>query len=911
MAKQKGNKQKKWLLPLVRHRYIALSICLVLFSEVGAAVYSARAFPEGYTLKIGQLPATTKQDANRAAALRALQQGLELYKQGTADSLRQAIKKWEEALSLFQSAGDKKGEADALLGIGFSYERLGQNYFKLREMQKALEYYNQALPLRRAINDKRGEDRTLNNIGGVYSELREMQKALEYYNQALSLVRDRAVNDKRGEARTLNNIGLVYSELGEKHKALEYYNQALPLYRAINDREGREGAARTLNHIGAVYRYLGEKHKAREYYNQALPLRRAINDRKGEATTLNNIGLVYSELGEKHKALGYYNHALSLVRDRAVNDKHGEALTLNNIGAVYLDLGEKHKALEYFNQALPLHRAVRSRDGEALTLNNIGAVHLDLGEKHKALEYFNQALPLHRAVRSRDGEARTLSNIGLVYRDTRQLTEAIKNWEQSANITLQLRSNVGRENRKTFLESNQGTLVSLIDLLINQNNPERAFEWANLATVADLADYSRLVNAKVSNPQAQKAIERWNQSNLQLENLRKELQEKFSPELSQRVNQLQEQLNREGEEISRRFPEAADLFETKPTDIAQLKASIPVGTTVILPVLLTKIKNVPNTIALFILTKDKLKVIKVPVNPAKFDALLTQTYDQLENRKDDTFLDNLEKIYELLIRPVEAEIKATNPKQLSIIATGKLRYIPFEALYNGKADQYLIQKYPVSYLTRLSTRSLQAKGTQTSTSAKKVLAFGNPVTKPPLALPGAEVEVKSITHIFPGSETFINSQATLSTFKIQSPRFSLLHLATHGCFQKGGCPSLGLEENVLLFADQKFNIRDAALLGLQNVDLIVLSACQTALETNSNSEEIAGLAYLFERAGARAVIASLWSTEDKTTQAIMVQFYQNLKKGMSKDEALRQAKLSQIDSHPFFWSPFVLIGDGR
>lgn len=67
----------------------------------------------------------------------------------------------------------------------------------------------------------------------------------------------------------------------------------------------------------------------------------------------------------------------------------------------------------------------------------------------------------------------------------------------------------------------------------------------------------------------------------------------------------------------------------------------------------------------------------------------------------------------------------------------------------------------------------------------------------------------------------------------------------------------------------------------------------------------------FKRAGAKAVIASLWSANDKTTEAIMVQFYQSLKKGMSKDEALRQAKLSQINSHPFFWSPFVLIGDGR
>jgi CHAT domain-containing protein len=573
------------------------------------------------------------------------------------------------------------------------------------------------------------------------------------------------------------------------------------------------------------------------------------------------------------------------------------------------------QAIKKWEEALSLFRAAGDRKEEATVLNNIGNAYNTLGEKQKALEYYNQALPLHRAVGNKDGEANTLGNIGRVYQDIKQPTLAIKYFEQSATTTLQLRSGVGRENRKTFsdLKRNKAAAVALINLLIDQNQPERerAFEWANLITVADLADYSRLVNAKVTNPEAQKAIDKWNQENIQLESLRKNLQEVFSPELSQRVNQQHEQLNKEAEDIGNRFPEVADLFETQPKDISQLKSNIPVGTTVIQPVLLTNIQNVPNTIALFVLTKDKITVKKIPVDPRKFDTLLTNTYAALTNRFDDKYLDNLEQIYNLLIRPVEAEIQATQPKQLSFIASGKLRYIPFEALYDSKTDKYLIQKYPISYLTRLSNRSLQAKPTQSSTSDKKVLAFGNPISTSPLALPGTEAEVKNITQIFAGSEAFINSQATLNTFKIQSPRFSLLHLATHGCFQKGGCPQLGLEENTLLFAGERFNIRDAALLGLQNTDLITLSACQTALQTKSNGEEISGLAYLFERAGAKAVIASLWSVEDETTQTIMEQFYQNLKKGMTKDEALRQAKLSQIDSHPFFWSPFVLIGDAR
>jgi len=122
-------------------------------------------------------------------------------------------------------------------------------------------------------------------------------------------------------------------------------------------------------------------------------------------------------------------------------------------------------------------------------------------------------------------------------------------------------------------------------------------------------------------------------------------------------------------------------------------------------------------------------------------------------------------------------------------------------------------------------------------------------------------------------------------------------------------------ENTLLFANnQQFNIADAALLGLKNTELLTLSACQTAKGANANGEEIAGLAYIFERAGAKAVMASLWNADDNKTKDIMEQFYTNIKKGMSKGKALQQAKLKYIDNderHPFFWSTLVLIGDAQ
>ena len=224
----------------------------------------------------------------------------------------------------------------------------------------------------RQVGDRGGEATTLTNIGSVYAALGEKQKALDYYEQALPLYRQ--VGDKGGEATTLNNIGVVYDALGEKQKALAYYEQALPLCRQVGDKGGE---ATTLNNLGGVYSALGEKQKALDYYEQALPLCRQVGDKGGEATTLNNLGVVYAALGDKQKALAYYEQALPLIRQ--VGDKGGEAATLNNLGGVYAALGDKQKALAYYERALPLIEQVGGPLGEACVATTSAGSTSDLG----------------------------------------------------------------------------------------------------------------------------------------------------------------------------------------------------------------------------------------------------------------------------------------------------------------------------------------------------------------------------------------------------------------------------------------------------------------------------------------------------------------------------------------------------
>ncbi|MBV6622713.1 MAG: tetratricopeptide repeat protein [Rivularia sp. (in: Bacteria)] len=396
-------------------RAVVLFISLFLLSESSAVSAG------NYGLKIVQKLETTQQNNTRAEAEKLKNEGIQLFNQGTTESLTKAREKFQAALVLWERLGDKSWQGATLDGIGRIYDDLG-------ELQKALSYYNQALPLLRAVGNKGMEATTLNNIGRVYSDLGEKQKAFSYYNQALPLFR--AVSDRNGEATTLASIGLVYNALGEKQKALSYYNQALPILRAVGDRVGE---ATTLNNIGGVYDALGEKQKALSYYNQALSLDRAVGNRGGEAVTFNNIGRVYSDLGEKQKALFYYNKAISLLR--AVGDRRTEAITLNNIGGVYDALGEKQKALSFYNQALPLSRAVGDKGGEATTLSNIGKVYSDLGEKQKALSFYNQALPLLRAVGDRGGEAITLNNIGGVYNSLGEKQKALSFLNQALPLS--------------------------------------------------------------------------------------------------------------------------------------------------------------------------------------------------------------------------------------------------------------------------------------------------------------------------------------------------------------------------------------------------------------------------------------------------------------------------------------------
>ncbi|MGB3758056.1 MAG: tetratricopeptide repeat protein, partial [Rivularia sp. (in: cyanobacteria)] len=474
---------------VLTHRAFAVFLTLFLISDVGR-VYASR------NLEIIAQQGETQPDVTRAEAVKLTEEGLELFnKQGGKESLLAARKKLEAALVLWQKLGDKTFQAATLLGIGRIYSDLG-------EKQKALQFYNQALPLYREVGHRSGEATTLNNIAVIIAQQRESSPSDATEAEALKLTQEgfqlqkqgskesllaarkkyeaalilwQKLEDKTGQVVTLLNIGRIYDDVGEKQKALQFYNQALPILRAVRNTGGE---ATALNNIGLIYDDLGEKQKALEFYNQALSLSRALEDRRREATTLNNIGSVYSDLGEKQKALEFYEQALPLRRE--VRDKGGEAATLNNIGRIYSeDLGEKQKALQKFDQALSLYRALADRGGEALTLNNIGSVYDDLGEKQKALQSYNQALPLYRGVADRGGEVITLNNLAYLEHKQGNLQASLKHIESAIAIIEELRGTYTNQDLKTSYFSTvqdyyRGYINILMDL--HKKNPSQGYD---------------------------------------------------------------------------------------------------------------------------------------------------------------------------------------------------------------------------------------------------------------------------------------------------------------------------------------------------------------------------------------------------------------------------------------------------
>lgn len=343
-------------------------------------------------------------------------------------------------------------------------------------------------------------------------------------------------------------------------------------------------------------------------------------------------------------------------------------------------------------------------------------------------------------------------------------------------------------------------------------------------------------------------------------------------------------------------PEAASLVAVQRVPLEQISAKIARDETLI------DYYSTGENLYAFVLSDNGVKGFRLSAKGLEEEV---RAFRESIERRDPGTAARAQALEERLLQPLMQEIKGN---QLTISPHGSLHYLPFGALQQG--DRYLIDRFSLRMTP--SASALVYLRSDRPTKPGKLLALGNPdLGNPRYDLPNAQVEALNVAGMFPDSRALVRAEASKSAIKELGGSFSMLHFATHGRFDTDAPLSSGLylakgtePEGVLTVSDL-YSLR-------WDVDLVTLSACETALGKVANGDDVIGLTRGFLYAGARSIVASLWEVDDAATEQLMVSFYRNLA-GHTKREALRLAQIETRKSYPqpAFWAAFQISGDAQ
>ncbi|WP_101261788.1 tetratricopeptide repeat-containing sensor histidine kinase [Labilibaculum filiforme] len=286
-----------------------------------------------------------------------------------------------------------------------SLYNLGNLYRRVNNYRLALDCQNQALEIRKTINDQQGIASSLNNIGEIYKTLNKSDEALIHLNRSLEIRKESGT--QKEVAYTLNNIGSVFWLKKDYGNALEYYLKALEIRSELGD---KSDIASSLNNLGNVYKNLNKPNKALDYYSKALEIREEIGDKTLIAFSLNDIGGIYWRLNNFNESLAYYNRSLALRKE--IGNKLFIAATLKNIGTVYKDLNELDFSLKNYNDALKIYDETNDQKEQANVFSLIGNLYETYNNFDKSLEYHKLSLTIHKRIGNYKGIAYSSNNIG-------------------------------------------------------------------------------------------------------------------------------------------------------------------------------------------------------------------------------------------------------------------------------------------------------------------------------------------------------------------------------------------------------------------------------------------------------------------------------------------------------------------
>ncbi len=861
----------------------------------------------------------------------------------------------EEDLATALMAAKANAERDALLAtekelmtaeLWKALTRQGARQYLLSNYPQALMIDQLSLSVAERIGDKVGIGQALNDIGVVQYSQGNYGLALEYLNKSLTL--RKTLDDKLKVALTLTNLATVYSSQGNYNLASEYYRKALEQFELLGH---TMFVGVVLNNIGNTYEAHGNYDLAVKNYERALKYFEELGDKGGVAVSLNNIGTIYQKQGDYGSALDYLKKSLKIKE--ALDNKAGIAFSLHNIGEVHRAEGRYDLALDYFQKSLAQYEAIGEKArGQALTLGAMGIVYYLQGDYTKALEFAERATTIASQIDGRDVLWEIRTTAGQAYRALNQPTQARRAFEEAIATIEVLRASVagGEQEQQRFFENKISPYHEMIALLLDQSKPAEALAYAEQAKARALLDVLRRgrVNiTKAMTAQEQEQEKKLN-NDLMLLNTKISRESQRAQPDQVRLTSLKADLNKarlEYEGFQTGLYAAHPDLKARRGEVRNVTLE---ETATLLPeahgALLEYVVTEDNTY-LFVVTKENgvnqgtlsLKTHKLAIKRKDLADQVERFRQQLAKR-DLTFREYSSKLYDLLLKPAEAELDGK--KTLVIVPDGPLWELPFQALQQTQR-RYLVEDHAISYAPSLTVLREMAKlhpKVKPDADSRTLLAFGNPALgntstesvevsyrdERLAPLPEAEREVKALAQLYGAtSRVYIGLEAREERLKAEAGRYRIIQLAAHALLNDAS-PMYsrvllaqgadGAKDDGMLEAWEMMNLDLSA-------DLVVLSACESGRGRIAAGEGVIGITWALFVAGSPTTVVSLWKVESLTTTELMLEFHRNLlsagraKSPVSKAEALQHAAIRMLRSrdhrHPFYWAPFSVVGYGK
>ena len=839
-----------------------------------------------------------------------------------------------KALPIWQAAGSPRGQASTLENLGRANADMGQG-------KQALEYFNRALPLWRGAGDRGGEALTLNEMGPAYAGMGQKQKALESYNQSLAIWRE--IGNRQGEALTLDDMGWLYRDLGQHQTALDYYNQALPVWREVGNRAGE---ARALSDIGRAYADLGQPAKALDYANQALPIFREAENLRGQAMTLNNMGRDQFDLGHAQQALDTELQALALWR--AAGDQRDEAAALMTIGWSYASIKQPELSFASALAALGLARTTGDPQIEGLIENSMMLGFRRQNHPEEAIFFGLEAVNSFEQIRKNISGLDKQVQAGFAqskagsYRMLAELLVQAGRLGQAEQI-LDL---VKEQEFKDLVSGANSAAPAVEPLKLSSAQQDAENALPDLEKKALAIEEASLAYAKIQAKPSRTADD-----DAQLKSLQATIQQQSSEIQSVLSTKIFPELDAQ----SAPGRAAADTTKSLLQDsLARLGPDV-MGIRLLL--------GEDHAYAIVVTSTTRklivLNATSADVRNAAFTALKALGSPASDPRPQ------LNALYAMVVAPLEDQLKTLDPAPgaqdgvptLLWSLDDALRYVPMGALYDG--SHYMVERFHNVLFTPESYGHM-TDAPLGNGDAPSALAMGLSKSYGGLpALPGVIPELDAIVHdpSVPDShgpmqgKLLPDEQFTLAALKdalASGKDYSVVHIASHFVLIAGS----GDEPFLMMGGDNagsangfEWNLSEMenSTVAFQGTRLLTLSACSTAKDYKSrNGLEMDSLGMVAQQKDAEAVLATLWDVNDLSTSQMMSDFYSRWVKHPAdgKAEALRQAQLAFLHgspnapgggsgrgfeavgqapqpsgslgyTHPYYWAPFVLIGNYR